>query len=72
MKKIIRIENLCCPNCASKLEDALKKTAGVRNCVVSFLAQKIVLEMDDEKADTILAELPRIAKGIEPDSEITF
>ena len=72
MKKIIRIENLCCPNCAAKLEEALKKTEGVQNCVVSFLAQKIVLEMDDAKAESILAKLPDIAKNIEPDAEITF
>ncbi len=72
MKKIIRIENLCCPNCAAKLEDAIKKTDGVDNCFVSFLAQKIVVDMDDDKADEILALLPAIAKDIEPDAEIIF
>ena len=70
MKKIIRIENLCCPNCAAKLEEAIKKTDGVQNCVVSFLAQKIVLEMDDTKAPSILAKLADIARDIEPDAEI--
>ena len=72
MKKIIRIENLCCPNCAAKLEEAIKKTDGVQNCVVSFLAQKIVLEMEDAKSDAIIAKLPDIAKDIEPEAEITF
>ena len=72
MKKIIRIENLCCPNCAAKLEEAIKKTSGVNNCVVSFLAQKIVLDMDDGKAESILALIPTIAKDIEPEAEIIF
>jgi hypothetical protein len=30
------------------------------------------LEMDDAKAESILAKLPDIAKNIEPDAEITF
>ena len=72
MKKIIKIENLCCPNCAAKIESNIKKLDGVESCVVSFLAEKIVVVMDDDKADIICGKIVDIAKDTEPDAELTF
>ncbi|MBQ7901711.1 MAG: heavy-metal-associated domain-containing protein [Clostridia bacterium] len=72
MKKVIKIENLCCPNCAAKIETNINKLDGVESCVVSFLAQKIVVEMQDDKADDILSKIASIAKDVEPDAELTF
>ena len=40
MKKTYKIE-VDCANCANKMEDAAKKTEGVKDCVVSFMTQKM-------------------------------
>ncbi len=72
MKKIIKIENLCCPNCSAKVESGIKKLDGVNSCVVSFLAQKIILDADDAKIDEICKKITEIAKSVEPDVQLTF
>ena len=43
MKKSYLIE-VDCANCALKAEDAAKKTPGVQNAVVNFMAQKLIVE----------------------------
>jgi len=72
MKKVIKIENLCCPNCSAKVEAGIKKLDGVNSCVVSFLAQKIILDAEDGKIDAICEKIVEIAKSVEPDVELTF
>lgn len=72
MKKVIKIENLCCPNCSAKVEAGIKKLDGVNSCVVSFLAQKIILDAEDGKMDAICEKIVEIAKSVEPDVKLTF
>lgn len=72
MKKVIKIENLCCPNCSAKVEAGIKKLDGVNSCVVSFLAQKIILDAEDGKMDAICEKIVEISKSVEPDVELTF
>ena len=72
MKKVIKIENLCCPNCSAKVDAGIKKLDGVNSCVVSFLAQKIILDAEDGKMDAICEKIVEIAKSVEPDVELTF
>ena len=70
MKKVFEIEDLCCANCAAKIEKAISKLDGVKDVTVSFLAQKIILDADDEKFSEIVKEMVKIAKRTEPDMEI--
>ena len=70
MKKVFEIEDLCCANCAAKIEKAISKLDGVRDVTVSFLAQKIILDAEDEKFSEIVIEMVKIAKKKEPDMEI--
>lgn len=46
MKKSYMIE-VDCANCALKAEEAAKKTPGVQNAVVNFMAQKLIVEFAD-------------------------
>jgi copper chaperone CopZ len=64
------IEDLDCAHCAAKIEDAIAKLDGVISVNVSFLAQKMTLEADDDKFDKILKEAQKIAKKVEPDCRI--
>ena len=67
MKKRYTIEDLCCANCAAKMEDAIRKLDGVNASNVNFLTQKLTLDADDSLYDAILDEAERIIKKIEPD-----
>ena len=67
MKKRYTIEDLCCANCAAKMEDAIRKLEGVNSANVNFLTQKLTLDADDARFDAILDEAERIIKKIEPD-----
>ena len=69
MQKKFRIE-VDCANCAAKIETAIKELPGVKNASVSFMAQKLLLEADDDKFDAVLKDAVKAAKKVEPDFEI--
>ncbi|WP_296046789.1 cation transporter [uncultured Gemmiger sp.] len=69
MKKKFTIE-VDCANCAAKIENAVKELPGITNASISFMAQKMMLEADDDKFDAVLQEAVKVAKKVEPDFEI--
>ena len=46
MKKSYKIE-VDCANCANKMEEAAKNTAGVKDCVVNYMTLKMKVEFDE-------------------------
>ncbi len=68
MKKVIRIKNLDCANCAASLERAVAKIDGVRSVNVSFVGEKMVLDFDENK--DVLAKVRAVANKLEPDWEL--
>ena len=66
MKKVYRLENLDCANCAAKMEAAIQKLDGVQSATVSFMTQKLTLEA--EEAD--LKEVQKCIHRVEPDCEL--
>ena len=72
MKKIYKIE-VDCINCAAKMEDAAKKTDGVKDATVNFMTQKMTVEFDQDadESSTMKAVLKN-CKKIEDDCEIYF
>ena len=69
MQKKFKIE-VDCANCAAKIETAVKAIPGVNDASISFMAQKMMLNADDDKFDALLKEAVKIAKKVEPDFEI--
>jgi copper chaperone CopZ len=67
VKKRYTIEDLCCANCAAKMEEGIRKIEGVHSAHVNFLTQKLTLDAEDDRLDAILDEAERIIKKIEPD-----
>ena len=67
MKKRYTIEDLCCANCAAKMEDGIRKIEGVSSATVNFLTQKLTLEADEARLESILDQAEAIIKKIEPD-----
>ena len=70
MKKTYLIEDLCCANCANKMETAIQKLDGVTSANLNFIAQKLFVEFEDRIADTITASVVKIATKVEPDVTI--
>ena len=70
MKKTYKIE-VDCANCANKMEDAAKQTAGVKDCTVNFMTLKMIVEFEDgaDVKATMQNVLTNCKKG-EDDCEI--
>jgi copper chaperone CopZ len=67
MKKTFRLEGLGCANCAAKMERAIAELDGVKNSTVNFMTTKMIIEGEEDKMPTILKEVDKIIKKIEPD-----
>lgn len=68
MKKILRIEGLDCANCANKLENKLKKIKEIQEVNVSFITQKIVLEINDnDYSESLIDSIKQQCLKVEPD-----
>ena len=70
MKKTYKID-VDCANCANMMEDASRKVAGVKDCVVNFMTLKMNVEFE-EGADvkTVMADVVKACKKVEPDCEV--
>ena len=60
MKKRYKLTDLDCANCAAKMENAIKKIDGVNDATVSFMAQKMTIDAEDERFDDIMQEVVAI------------
>ena len=69
MKKTYKIE-VDCANCADKMECAAGKVAGVESVTVNFMAQKMILEAEDDKFAEVLELAKKAVAKIEPDCTI--
>ena len=72
MKKSYKIE-VDCANCANKMEEVAKATAGVKDAVANFMTLKMSVEFE-EGADvqSVMQEVLKNCKKVEDDCEIYF
>ena len=72
MKKTYKIE-VDCANCANKMEEAAKKTAGGKDAVVNFMTLKMSVEFEEgQEPKTVMKEVLKNCKKVEDDCEIYF
>ena len=72
MKKTYKIE-VDCANCANKMEQAAKKTEGVKDAVVNFMTLKMSVEFEEGREPrAVMEEVLRSCKKVESDCEIFF
>ena len=70
MKKTYKIE-VDCANCANKMEDAAKKTPGVKDAVVNFMALKMSVVFEDvADPQAVMQDVLKNCKKVEDDCEI--
>lgn len=70
MKKIYRLQDLDCANCAAKMERAIAKLDGVEAVTVNFMAQKLILEAEEARFAEILEQAKKSIAKVEPDCKI--
>ena len=70
MKKVIKLKDLDCANCAAKMEEAIKKIDGVNDASVNFMSQKMMVDAADDRFDAIMDEVVKVCAKVEPDCVI--
>ena len=70
MKKTYKID-VDCANCANKMEDAAKNTAGVKVASVNFMALKMIVEFEEgQDPKAVMQDVLKNCKKVEDDCEI--
>lgn len=70
MKKTYKID-VDCANCANKMEEAAKNTAGVADATVNFMALKIIVEFEEgQDPKAVMQDVLKNCKKVEDDCEI--
>ena len=70
MKKTYKIE-VDCANCANKMEEAAKNTAGVADAVVNFMTLKMKVEFEEgADVDAVMQDVLANCKKVEDDCKI--
>lgn len=67
MRKVYLLEDLCCANCAAKIEKKVAALDGVNSASVNFLTTKLVMDVDEASAGDVDAAVRKIVRKIEPD-----
>ena len=69
MKKTYKIE-VDCAACADKMEEATKKTQGVKDATINFMALKLKVDFEDgadpaQVMDEVLKNCKKVERGCE-------
>ena len=70
MNNKFKIKGLDCANCASGLERAIQKIEGIKSANISFMAERMELEYDENNEDEIIKKVKKVIKREEPDVTI--
>ena len=72
MKKTYKID-VDCPNCAAKMDEAARKTAGVKDATVNFMTLKMNVEFNEgQDPKAVMTEVLKNCRKVEDDCEIYF
>ncbi|MCI8429890.1 MAG: heavy-metal-associated domain-containing protein [Lachnospiraceae bacterium] len=70
MKKTYKID-VDCANCANKMEDAAKKTEGVKDAAVNFMTLKMSVEFEEgQDPKAVMQKVRANCKKVEDDCEV--
>lgn len=70
MKKTYKID-VDCANCANKMEEAARRTPGVKDAVVNFMTLKMNVKFDEgQDVKAVMQQVRNNCKRVEDDCEI--
>ena len=70
MKCKFKIKGLDCANCAAELERAIQKLDEVENANISFMSERMELELVENDKGEIIEKVKKVIKREEPDVTI--
>ena len=70
MKKSYRIENLCCANCAAKIEKAVNKLPEVEKATLNFMTLRLTISSETQDWDGMMEQVKKVFAKIEPESRV--
>lgn len=70
MKKVFRMKDLDCANCAAKMEAGISKIDGVTKATISFMTQRLTLEYEEGHLEEVLEKAQQVIAKIEPDCRL--
>ncbi|HIU51383.1 MAG TPA: cation transporter [Candidatus Merdicola faecigallinarum] len=70
MKSKFKIKGLDCANCAAELERAIQKIEGMNAVSISFMAERMEIEYEENHKEEIIKQLKKVVKREEPDVTI--
>lgn len=70
MKNKYKIKGLDCANCAAKLESEIQKVEGVSDASISFMTERLVIDLNEERKKEVMEKVKKVIKKEEPDLTI--
>ena len=70
MKLKFKIKGLDCANCAAELERGINKIDGVESATLSFMTEKLEINIDEERKEELVKSIKKFIKKEEPDVTI--
>ena len=70
MQKKYILEDLDCANCAAKIEEGVKNIEGVTESSVSFVTEKMIVEIEEGREEIVEKEIKKVVRKIEPDTTL--
>ena len=72
MRKKVMLRELCCANCATKIEDKVSSMDGVNSCAVNFMTEKMLLDVDEAAWEGLKPQILAAVRYVEPDTVVEF
>lgn len=65
-----KIKGLDCAACALELEEKIQKVEGVKDASISFMTEKLKIELEGENEAEVMEKVRKVIKKEEPDATI--
>ncbi len=65
-----KIKGLDCANCAAELERAIQKIDGVESATISFITERMNVELNEENKEKVMKLIKKTIRKEEPDVEL--
>ncbi len=67
MKRVYTLEDLDCANCAAKIEKAINDIPEVIKAEVSFMTQRLVVELEEKNLQEVEKKINEVVKKVNSD-----
>ena len=70
MRKVYRVEDLDCANCALKIEKGIAALPGVTYACLNFISGRLTVEAAEEEMEAVMKEVAKVCRRVDPGCRI--